>query len=193
MLKNVKFVYESVDVLPEYGHIPISFEVKSVFDVVLIQGGLGGFQLSERNVEPSWIKDYDSYEDQGPAGWAGQWDISNWAVISAFLNGKRIGGCVIAYDTPEFNKSGRGNDVAFLWDLRVSLEYRRQGLGGRLVDAATVWARQHRCRFLKIETQNINVPACRLYAKHGFLLCSINRYAYRELPDESELIWCKEL
>jgi hypothetical protein len=46
---------------------------------------------------------------------------------------------------------------------------------------------------LKAETQNINVPACRLYAKHGFVLGVINRYAYAALPDEVELIWCKEL
>jgi hypothetical protein len=46
---------------------------------------------------------------------------------------------------------------------------------------------------MKIETQNINVPACRFYAKHGFILGAVNRFAYPELPDEVELIWCKEL
>ena len=46
---------------------------------------------------------------------------------------------------------------------------------------------------LKAETQNINVPACRLYAKHGFALGAINRHAYTELPDEVELVWSKEL
>jgi len=193
MLKGVKIIQESVAVLPEYGRIPISFEVKTVFDIVLIRGGLGGFQLSERRVEPSWVKDYDAYDDQGPARWANRWDISNWVVISAFLNDNRIGGCVIAYDTPGVDKLERRKDIAALWDLRVEPKHRRQGLGGRLVEAAIAWAQKHRCCMLKIETQNINVPACRLYAKHGFMLGAVNRYSYRELPDESELIWCKEL
>ncbi len=46
---------------------------------------------------------------------------------------------------------------------------------------------------LIVETQNINVPACLFYAKHGFYLGAINRYAYAELPDEVELIWCRKL
>jgi GNAT superfamily N-acetyltransferase len=193
MLKDVKIVEEPVTVLPEYGRIPISFEVKSVFDLVLIRGGLGGFRLRERAVKPPWVKDYDVYKDQGPVRWAKRWDISNWVVISAFLDGSRIGGCVIAFDTPGVDMLEGRRDIAVLWDLRVVPEYRRQGLGGRLVEAAITWARERRCCMLKIETQNINVPACHLYAKHGFVLGAINRHAYRELPDELELIWCKEL
>ncbi|MFZ4395340.1 MAG: GNAT family N-acetyltransferase [Kiritimatiellia bacterium] len=54
-------------------------------------------------------------------------------------------------------------------------------------------SRRRKCRRLKVETQNINVPACRFYTKHGFTLGAINRYAYTEFPDEIELIWCKEL
>ena len=193
MLKNVKIVQEPITVLPEYGRIPISFEVHSVFEIQLIDGGLGGFRLSERNIEPSRVKDYDAFSDQGPERWSKRWDISNWAVISAFVNRNRVGGCVIAYDTPGVDKLEGRTDIAFIWDLRVAPEYRRRGLGGRLVEAAITWARQHRCRMLKIETQNINVPACRLYARHGFVLGAVNRYAYRELPDETELIWCIEL
>jgi GNAT superfamily N-acetyltransferase len=67
------------------------------------------------------------------------------------------------------------------------------GIGGRLIEAAILWAQSRHCRALKIETQNINVPACRLYAKHGFTLASMNRHAYAELPDEIQLIWRKEL
>ena len=52
---------------------------------------------------------------------------------------------------------------------------------------------QYCCRILKAETQNINVPACRLYAKHGFTLGAVNLFAYAELPDEVELVWYKVL
>jgi GNAT superfamily N-acetyltransferase len=190
---EVEIVEEPITVLKEYGRIPISFEVQSVFEVRLMDRGLKGFKFSERKVKPSWVKDYDAFKDQGPERWAKLWDISNWRVISAFLEDRRIGGCVIAYDTPEVDKLEGRKDIAALWDLRVEPDYRREGIGGRLVEAAAAWAIRHRCRILKVETQNINVPACRLYAKHGFVLCAMDRYAYRELPAEVELIWCREL
>jgi len=190
---NVKIVEEPITKLPKYGQIPISFEVRSVFDVQLVDGGLQGFRLSERKIDPPWVKDYDAFKDQGPTRWAKRWDISNWAIISAFQESRHIGGCVIAYDTPGVDKLEGRQDIAALWDLRVEPHFRREGIGGRLVEAAIVWARKHKCRLLKVETQNINVPACRLYTKHGFVLGAVNRYAYRELPDEVELIWCREL
>lgn len=190
---NVNLIEEPISVLAEYGRIPIAFEVHSILQVRLIDNGLRGFHLAEKIIEPSRVKDYDAYEDEGPSRWARRWDISNWAVLSAFTDGSRIGGCVIAYDTPGVDKLEGRKDIAVIWDLRVAPKYRKQGVGSRLVEAAADWARRHGCRLLKIETQNINVPACRLYAKLGFQLGAVNRYAYRELPDEIELIWCKEL
>jgi len=46
---------------------------------------------------------------------------------------------------------------------------------------------------MKVETQNINVPACSFYRRMGCTLGSIDRFAYAELPDEAQLIWLKEL
>lgn len=186
-------IEESAGVLPEYGRIPISFEVRSVFDVQLLEGGLKGIRLSERPVAPPWVKDYDALKGEGPTRWANQWNISNWGVISAFGNGARLGGCVIAYDTTGVNRLEGRSDIAALWDIRVAPQHRRTGIGGLLLEAALAWAKRHNCQRLKVETQNINVPACRLYAKHGFTLSVIDRHAYAELPDEVELIWCKNL
>jgi len=44
-----------------------------------------------------------------------------------------------------------------------------------------------------VETQNINVSACRLYASQGFELRTVNRNAYPTLPDEIQLLWYKDL
>lgn len=185
---NAEIVEESVTVLPEYRRIPISFEVRCLFEVQAVDAGLGGIRLSERPVVPPWVKDYDAYKDE----WD-RWDNSNWGVISAFADGSRVGGCVIAYDTPGVHKLEDRKDIAVLWDLRAAPHCRRMGVGGRLVEASIAWAKRHGCRMLKAETQNINVPACRLYAKHGFTLGAIDRYAYTELPDEVELVWCRAL
>jgi len=184
---------ESVDVLPEYARIPISFEVHTVFQVELVEGGLKGIRLSERPVAIPWTKDYDAIKGEGPMSWASRWDISKWGVISAFAGENRLGGCVIAYDTPGVHKLEGRTDIAVLWDIRVTPEHRGDGIGGFLVEAAVDWARRRNCRMLIVETQNINVPACRFYAKHGFALGGINRNAYTELPDEVELIWCRKL
>jgi hypothetical protein len=48
-------------------------------------------------------------------------------------------------------------------------------------------------RELKAETQNINVPACRFYARLGCTLRTIDRFAYANLPDEVQLLWSKDL
>ena len=43
-----------------------------------------------------------------------------------------------------------------------------------------------------VETQNVNVRACRFYARQGFALGAVNRDAYPDLPDEVLLLWYKE-
>ena len=49
------------------------------------------------------------------------------------------------------------------------------------------------CHQLKVETQDINVPACRFYAANGFELREANRGAYGNLPNEMQLLWYKQL
>ncbi len=186
-------IEQSVEDLMEYSLIPISFEVLTILDVQVIDQGLGGLILSERKNDTPYMKDYDAYQGEGPTRWAKRWDISKWGVISAFVKGSRVGGCAVAYDTPGVHKLEGRKDVAALWDLRVHPGYRRNGIGSRLFQSAVAWAKRRNCRILKVETQNINVPACLLYAKQGCVLGEINRYAYHELPDEVELVWYKEL
>lgn len=186
-------VEQSVEDLTAYGSVPISFEVRAILDVQVIEQGLGGFVSSERKNETPYVKDYDAVKEEGPSGWADRWDISHWGILSAFLNGSRVGGCVVAHDTPSIRMLEGRKDIAALWDLRVHPRQRRNGIGSRLFQSAVAWAKTRQCRLLKVETQNINVPACRLYAKHGCVLGLINRHAYDEFPDEVELVWHKEL
>jgi streptothricin acetyltransferase len=186
-------IEESVEDLPAYSLVPISFEVRAVLDVEVVDQGLGGFVLTERKNETPYVKDYDALPGAGPTRWAARWDISNWGVISAFVNGSRVGGCVVAYDTRGVDKLEGRKDIAALWDLRVHPDYRRKGIGSRLLQAAVAWARKRHCRLFKVETQNINVPACRLYANEGCVLGLVNRYAYEEFPGEVELVWYKQL
>jgi hypothetical protein len=44
-----------------------------------------------------------------------------------------------------------------------------------------------------VETQNINVPACRFYAAQGCELRGIHPNTYPELPHEVQLLWYLDL
>jgi ribosomal protein S18 acetylase RimI-like enzyme len=100
---------------------------------------------------------------------------------------------VLAFGTEGLDMLEGRTDMTVLWDIRVDPDLRRSGLGCSLFLAAEAWARSRGCRRLKLETQNINVPACRFYAGQGFVLGSIRRFAYAEFPDEIQLLWYKDL
>jgi GNAT superfamily N-acetyltransferase len=79
-----------------------------------------------------------------------------------------------------------------IWDLRVLPELRGGGIGSALITAAEQWARSRRCTELKVETQNINVQACRFYEKNGFALRAIEPTAYPGL-DEIQMLWYRNI
>jgi GNAT superfamily N-acetyltransferase len=62
-----------------------------------------------------------------------------------------------------------------------------------LIEAAEAAARNAGCRSLEIETQDINVPACRLYARCGYVLSAVTTDAYPEAPNEARLLWRKPI
>ena len=85
------------------------------------------------------------------------------------------------------------DDLAVLWDIRVIEELRGHGIGSELVAVGEAWARDRGCRELKVETQDINVAACLFYHRQGFVLRGINPSAYPGLPQETQLLFYKEL
>lgn len=190
---EIKITEESITLTPELARIPISFEVESILEVSAPGGGLGGLVLSERRLDAPYLKDYDTSRGEHPTAWAERFDVSNWGLIGAHANGLRVGSAVVAFDTEGVNMLEGRRDLAVLWDIRVSPEARGRGVGSALFRAVEAWAAARGCVQLKIETQNINVPACRFYARQGCVLGAINRFAYRELPEEVQLLWYKTL
>jgi ribosomal protein S18 acetylase RimI-like enzyme len=179
------------ELLENYTRVPIAFEVKTILQVYPVNGGMGGIELIETPVEP-YIKDYDAYEDGPPTEWHRQFDMTNWGVLLAWQSEQPIAGAAIAWDTPGINMLAGRDDLAVLWDIRVHPGWRRQGYGELLFDLAAQWARQRGCTEMKIETQNVNVPACHFYAHQGCLLGNIDRYGYQNVPavsHETMLIW----
>jgi GNAT superfamily N-acetyltransferase len=183
---------DSVTNLAEYANIPIAFEVNSVLDIAETFDSEPRFELTERSVSP-YIKDYDAIDGEHPTQWPGRFDVPNWVVLVAWAEGRRIGGAVIAFDTAGLEMFEGRRDLAVVWDIRVSPEFRGQGVGSSLFQAAEDCARERGCRQIKVETQNINVPACDFYARMGCVLESVQSLAYPGLPDEVQLLWYKDL
>jgi ribosomal protein S18 acetylase RimI-like enzyme len=182
---------EPLSAIAEYASISIAFQARRILSLDAVDGGIGGFTLSERAVEP-YVKDYDAH-DGGPARWAERFDLSSWGLLGARAGGRLVGGAAVAWGTPEVMMlEGRG-DLAVLWDLRVAPEARGQGVGTALIRAAEGWAAARGCGQLKVETQNVNLPACRFYARQGCVLGGIHRFAYPGLPHEVQLLWYRQL
>lgn len=188
----VRIIEEAPDVLPEYEKVSIAFSVESYFRVDLRGNGLGGIKLIEEPVA-TYVKDYDEHENYRPSQWTKRFCLSNWGILSAFDGPERVGGAAVVCNSPEIEMLENLADMACLWDLRVRPEYRNRGVGRGLFERVVDWSKARRCRLLKIETQNINVPACRFYARQGCELGAINRFAYPEHPNETQLIWYRNV
>jgi len=184
---------ESMTVLAEYAHVPITFTVDRVLDVTNRDDSPRRFELSERRLEVPYEKDYDAIAGEGPLQWARRFDLSRWALFTARFENRIVGGATIAFDTPGLTLLEGRRDLAILWDIRVAPDVRRQGVGSALFQKVEAWARLRGCRQLKIETQNTNVQACGFYEREGCQLRAINREAYPERREEIQLLWYKDL
>lgn len=199
--KNDPEKYEIREVGPDclftYSRIPISFTVESIFRIKVVDHGLGGFKLVEEKVTP-YLKDYDSLELEGagPLSWAKEFDVRAWGFLMAFYNDIPFGAATIAVQTSSVRMLEGRRDLAVLWDLRVHPKRRGKGIGEKLFKESMAWARGRGCTQMKIETQNINVPACRFYAVMGCDLGAIHRRAYHGTPElnrEAMLLWYIDL
>jgi streptothricin acetyltransferase len=165
---------EPIEALPRHAAISIAFVVDS--ELVALDDG----SLQQRRVPTPWRKDYDAL-DGGPSAWATRFDVSSWQLFGAYRRSTRVGGAVAFID----------GDSATLWDLRVAPSERRRGTGAMLFRAATAWAQENGAQCLRVETQTVNVPACRFYMRMGCTLTGIDRDAYPELPGEVRLVWSR--
>ncbi len=190
---TIEITEEPPAALAEYAKVSIAFEVSERFAVPASETGLGGLPLISERVIPTYIKDYDARPKSHPTAWATRFDLSQWGILAAWAEGERLGGAVVAKDTPGVAMLEGRADLAVLWDLRVAPSWRGRGVGTALFRAAEAWALARGGRWLKVETQNVNVIACRFYANQGCTLGALNRFAYPALPDEVQLLWYKEL
>ncbi|NOR44049.1 MAG: GNAT family N-acetyltransferase [Candidatus Delongbacteria bacterium] len=183
---NLKIKRTPLSFLEEYHKVPIRFSSDTIYPEELFAGKAEDINLIETPVPP-FTKDYDEHEL--PYKWVEKWDISNWCILKTEIDGKYIAGAVIAYNTNGVNMLEGRDDIAVLWDIRVSPEYRGKGIGEKLFKEAIKFTEEKNCEFLKIETQNINVNACKFYKKMGCYLGKYSINEYKDFSDEIMMLW----
>jgi GNAT superfamily N-acetyltransferase len=149
--------------------------------------------LQSRRVAIPRTKDYDAIHGHSPADWPSQFDLGGWRFLAAYVEGKRLGGATVIMRAEGAGMLEGRADLGLLWDIRVAPTVRRAGVGSALLAAVEELCRNAGLNELKVETQNVNVPACRFYARHGFELRHVVRDAYPDLPGEVQLLWYKTL
>lgn len=180
------------ETLKRYCVIPSYVEVSSTLEVKTLEG-FGGITFHEESVKKPYLKNYDEHGE--PFSWL-NFKTSKW-VMFVLQDGEGLaGGLTIACKTPELRMLSGRDDLADVWDIRVRPDFKRKGIGTKLFTRAIEWSRSEGYRQLCVETQNVNVPACRFYLKQGCKLGAINRYAYCATPgvaEEVQLIWFMDL
>jgi ribosomal protein S18 acetylase RimI-like enzyme len=190
---TVEIVEEDASCLAEYARLSTAFEVRTLFDAQAIAALARGEESVEEPIHSPYIKDYDAYPDSRPLEWAKRFRVERWGLIAAFLAGERVGGAAIAIGDDSVEMLNGRPDSAVLWDVRVAPHARSRGIGSALLERAESWARGRGARMIRVETQNVNVPACRLYSRRGFTVEGVCANAYEDLPEEVQLIWKKSL
>lgn len=126
-----------------------------------------------------------------PASWSSKFDTEHWLFLSAYIKDVGVGGAIVVVRPDDVAQLAGRASFALLWDIRVAASSRRSGVGRALLAEAEAIARNAGCIGVEVETQDVNVPACRLYAAADFRLRDVSPLAYSEAPRETRLTWDK--
>jgi len=178
----------SIHQLAEYGTVPISFQVRSRLVVDHLTSRLTDGEIDE------YQKDYDHHPEERPSEWARRFDLSKWVFFAAYDDDDGLVGAAAAVcRSAEIDMLDGRSDLVCLWDIRVVPNLRRSGVGKGLFEQVEQWGRENGCTELTVETQDINVPACRFYQRMGCSLHRVNPNAYPPDLNEVQLIWRKRI
>ena len=188
-MENILYKEFDLESLEEYGNIPFFYRTNKKYELNKVNNGLGGITLDVVEVE-------EYYKDFGTrvSSWGEMFDLSNWKFFAAYNeNNKMVGGCVVATKTSNCNMLEKRDDLALIWELKVDDNYKHCGIGHNLFNMAKEYAKQAGFKQLKVECQNTNYAAVNFYHKQGMVLGVINEYAYKDYPNEVQLLWYLDL
>lgn len=140
--------------------------------------------LSEDNIADVWELEKICFEDP--------WELNAFA---SELNNK-ISVYFVARDEETQKVVGYAGvwmmyDCANITNIAVAPEYRREGLGGKMLELLTDVSRERKMETITLEVRASNSPAIELYKKYGFVSCGLRKRYYQ--GNEDALIMTKEL
>jgi len=103
----------------------------------------------------------------------------------------------VAYDSEKNTVAGYGGmyvsvDVGAVNNIGVMPEYRRRGIGEKLLGALEEYSVKNDITLLTLEVRASNTPAIGLYEKHGFEKVGTRKNYYKK-PTEDGLLYNKEI
>ena len=97
--------------------------------------------------------------------------------VGAYDAGKCVGLAVLRRDMFKY---------LYIYDLKVNMAYRRNGIGCQLIRKAEEIALQNGYRGLYVHAQDNNLLACRFYLKAGFDIGGFDNRVYRGTNQEEK-------
>ena len=103
-------------------------------------------------------------------------------------SGNRTAGVLIA-EKRDWNNS------AYIEKLQIADEFKRTGIGSRLITKFVQLTAERGYRIIHLETQNTNYPAIQFYLKNGFSVTGLDMKLYEgdESKDEVAIYMAREL
>ena len=83
------------------------------------------------------------------------------------------------------------NNYCYIEDIAISQNHRKNGIGTKLIEKAVEWAKSKNLLGLMLETQDVNLLACRFYNKLGFKIGGVDTMLYTNFDnaDEKAVFW----
>lgn len=87
------------------------------------------------------------------------------------------------------------NKCCYVDDLVVRQADRGNGVGSLLIQVAEAWAKENHLQGMMLETQDINLGACRCYIRNGYEIGGVDKllYAHCDTHQEQAIFWYKKL
>ena len=83
------------------------------------------------------------------------------------------------------------NKNTYIQDICVAKNCRNKGIGYKLMDKAVEWTKMNGLKGIMLETQDVNIIACKFYKKYGFILGGVDTMLYSNFKnaDQKALFW----
>jgi len=78
------------------------------------------------------------------------------------------------------------NGYAYIEDIAVSKSHRKKGVGRMLIQKTVEWAKTKKLYGIMLETQDVNLLACRFYDKLGFKIGAVDTMLYSNFDNAHE-------